>query len=100
MRTLSQGVYRYDPKTQWIDRYSFPLSDVNSTQVSSLIKDNQGVLWMASRTQVARFYPAQNQWQLQPTLNKHPLPTNVAFKALFVDSSQTFWLITQQQGIF
>ncbi len=110
VRTLSQGIYRYNPKTQWIDRYSFPAagvnsaqdndSQVNSTQVTTLIKDNQGTLWMASRTQVARFDPAQNQWQLQPTLNKHPLPTNVAFKALFVDSSQTFWLITQQQGIF
>ncbi|MCJ8267781.1 MAG: ATP-binding protein, partial [Psychrosphaera sp.] len=100
VRTLSQGIYRYNPKTQWIDRYSFPATDANNAQVTSLIKDNQGALWMTSRAQVARFDPAQNQWQLQPTLNKHPLPTDVAFKALFVDSSQTFWLITEQQGIF
>ncbi|NQZ05805.1 MAG: response regulator [Algicola sp.] len=100
VRTLGQGIYRYNPKNQWIDRYSFPVTDATNTQVTSLIKDPQGALWMASRTQVAHFDPAQNQWQLQPTLNKHPLPADVAFKALFVDSTQTFWLITEQQGIF
>jgi len=100
VRTLSQGIYRYDQKKQLIERFSFPASDVDTPQVLSLLKDNFGDLWMASRTHIAKFNHTQQQWQLVPTLNKQSLPKNIAIKKVFIDTQQTFWIVSEKQGIF
>jgi len=100
VRTLSQGIYRYDQKKQSIERFSFPASDTKNPQVLSLVKDNYGNLWMASRTHIAKFNKVQHQWQLVLTLNGQSLPPNIALKKLFIDTQQTFWIVSEKQGIF
>jgi signal transduction histidine kinase/ligand-binding sensor domain-containing protein/DNA-binding response OmpR family regulator len=100
VRTLSQGIYRYDQKKQWIERFPFPLSDATNNQVLSLTKDSFGELWMATRTHIAKFNQSEHRWQLVTEINHQELPKDIALKKLFIDAQQTFWIVSEKQGIF
>jgi ligand-binding sensor domain-containing protein len=100
IRTLSQGIYRYDQKSQAIERFYFPGSAATHSQVLSLIKDSAGDLWTASRNHIAKFNQSKYQWELVTTVNQQLLPKGISLKKLFIDAEQTFWIISEKQGIF
>ena len=96
--TLGDGLWVYNPKTNEYQSYNTNNSILNSNQVSSVVEDKEGNIWIASSSDHLFYikYPSGKLLDYENADQKFQ-----GFrKVLFKDKSDRLWLGTEGHGLY
>ncbi len=99
LMSAEQGLFKYRQRTRQLQQFTLAELGMDGPAIS-LVKDRDGALWLAGKTQLARLENPSGQWQRLTQLYGHTIPPDIHIKRIFVDSRMRVWLISENQGLF
>ncbi len=94
---LTQGLVHFDTKTKKAKRYNAQNSSLRKNNISSLLIDHKGILWVGTQENLYQFDEGKNDF-IEFRLPKNENPYNT--KYMIEDHNHTIWIGTLGNGLY